>query len=86
MCEPTTAGELCQYLNAVAWMRNAIPHFAERVAPLYKLLEAAYTKSRKRTKRSIASITLSSLGWSRSIGTTDGSAPDADMTTGERAV
>lgn len=61
--EPESAGELCEYIHGMAWMSNAIPRFAERSAPLYSVLEEAYRISGKRTKKSIARIPLSKLGW-----------------------
>lgn len=62
--EPITAAELCQYLHAATWMANAIPRFAERAQPLRDILENAYKRSGKRTKKSIAKIQLRDLGWS----------------------
>lgn len=61
--EPSNAAELCQYVHCAAWMSNAIPRFAERAAPLYDLLDAAYNKVGKRTKKAIARLSLKSLGW-----------------------
>ena len=63
MSEPKTADELCQFVHCCRWMSVVIPNFVQRVAPLVELLEAAYKKSGRRTKRSIKSIKLSSLSW-----------------------
>ena len=41
----------------------AIPKLAERMAPLVKVLDEAYAKSGKRTKRSIRNMSLNSLSW-----------------------
>ena len=41
----------------------AIPKLAERMAPLIKILDEAYAKSGKRTKRSIRNMLLNSLSW-----------------------
>ena len=40
-----------------------IPNFAQRVDPLLQVLEEAYKKSGRRTKRSIRGIDLRSLSW-----------------------
>lgn len=61
--ETRTAGELCQYVHCIAWMRSAIPRYSERVAPLYTLLEAVYKKVGKRTKRKIENMNSYDLGW-----------------------
>ena len=44
-------------------MRNGIPDHSRRIAPLRNILEKAFQKSGKRTKRSIKRIPLKSLGW-----------------------
>lgn len=48
---PPTAGELCKYAHALAWVRTSIKHFLERSAPLHELLEKTYQKSGKYTSR-----------------------------------
>jgi len=63
MQNPKTADELAEFIYCCRWMSNSIPNFATRVAPLSKLLEEAYTRFGKRTKRSIKSIALSNLSW-----------------------
>lgn len=60
---PDNAGELCEYVHCAGWMSQGIPDFAKRVAPLRALLEVAYRKSGKRTKKSIAKLPVTSLGW-----------------------
>ena len=60
---PRTAVELSEFIYCCRWMSVAIPDFASRCAPLTKLLEAAYTKTGKRNKRSIRNVALSSLPW-----------------------
>ena len=60
---PQTAAELSDFVYCCRWMSIAIPNFAERVEPLTKILESAYAKSGKRTRRSIRSIDLRSLSW-----------------------
>lgn len=61
---PRTAGELCEYVQGSKWISWSISRFAERVAPLRKLLEAIYTKADgSRKQKSIAKIPLSELGW-----------------------
>jgi len=44
-------------------MAIAIPDFAKRIGPLNDVHEEAFTKSGKRTKRSIQKIALSTLSW-----------------------
>lgn len=62
---PKTAGELSQYIHCLQWMSQSIPDFANRISSMRKVLEAAYRKTGKRNKRSIASVPLSSLSWGR---------------------
>ena len=44
-------------------MSNSIPDFATRISLLNDVLEDAYSRSGKRTKRSIKNIALSNLSW-----------------------
>ena len=44
-------------------MSISIPNFASRVAPLSDILEEAYTRAGRRTKRSIKCIKLATLSW-----------------------
>ena len=44
-------------------MQNGIPDHARSVAPLREILETAYKKTGKRTKRSIRNLPLTTLGW-----------------------
>ena len=62
---PVTAGKLCEYVHCAGWMSQGIPEFAKRIAPLRSLLEVAYKKSGKRTKKSISKIYLSTIGWNQ---------------------
>jgi len=66
MDSPQNAAELSQVLNCLQWMSQAVPKFAERAYPLRKILDAAYTKSGKRTSRSIRKYKLKDLGWNES--------------------
>lgn len=61
--EPRNAAELSQFLNCLQWMSPFIPDFVRRSAPLREILEQAYTRSGKRTTRSVKGISLKSLGW-----------------------
>eukprot|EP00171_Calliarthron_tuberculosum_P004595 IDg4595t1 len=63
MHKPINAGELCEFVHCMRWMALAIPQFSERVAPLQAVLEAAYAKAGRRTKRAIKNIPLASLSW-----------------------
>ena len=61
---PRLAGELVQYVHCTQWMASAIPDYARSVAPLRDLLERAYARSGKRTKRSVQNLSLSGdLTW-----------------------
>ena len=60
---PTTAAELCQYVHCLQWMSQAIPDISQRVASFRNVLEEAYKKSGKRTRRSIKNIKLADLSW-----------------------
>lgn len=62
---PETAGELSQFIYCLQWMSYSIPDFANRIKPLREVLEAAYKRSGKRTRKSINKIALSSLSWGR---------------------
>lgn len=45
--------ELCEYVHAVTRLSVGIPYFAHRIGLLCELLELAYTKIGKRTKKSL---------------------------------
>ena len=60
---PETAGDLCQYIHCLQWMPLTISDFSDRVALLRDVLEEAYVRSGKRTRKSIQRITLSQLSW-----------------------
>ena len=60
---PQNAGELCEFVHCCRWMYMALPLFSQRVSLLNNVLEEAYTKSGRRTKRSIRSIPLKNLSW-----------------------
>lgn len=63
---PRTAGKLCEYVRGASWLASSLPCFAEQVAPLRALLEAAYSKmGGRRTKKSIAKIPPDSFGWNK---------------------
>lgn len=54
--EPKNGSELAEFIYSARRMSNCLPHFCEVSKPLVDNLEAAYTKSGRRTKRSIQSI------------------------------
>lgn len=66
---PINAGELCEYVPCISWMQNGIPDHARLTAPLLALLGKAYSKTDKRPKRSVKSISLSSHGWCKTHNT-----------------
>lgn len=59
MRTPTRGDELQQLLCASNWMRTSIPSYSELVAPLQALLEKAASGLKKRTKRSLARVDIS---------------------------
>ena len=58
MKRPKMAHELQQFLCATNWMRNSIPAYSKRVAPIQQLLEECYKKAGKRTKRALRNLSL----------------------------
>ena len=60
---PETADELCEFVHCCRWMAISIPDITRRVAPLVEILQQAYAKVGRRTKRSIRGIQLQSLSW-----------------------
>lgn len=58
---PRMGNELQQFLCATNWMRTSIPEYAKVIAPLHRLMEDVYKKTKSRTKRSVAKIHLNSL-------------------------
>lgn len=63
MAFPNTADELAEFVYCTRWMSVCIPDFARRIAPLVELLDKAYKKSGRRTKKSIKNIKLRELSW-----------------------
>lgn len=62
---PRTAGELSQFVHCLRWMSNSIPQFSERSAILNDVLEKAYKRTGRRTKRSVPNISLDTLSWGK---------------------
>ena len=60
---PRSADELSQFVHCSRWMASAIPDLARRIKPLNDILEDAYTRVGRRTKRAIRKISISSLSW-----------------------
>lgn len=60
---PKTAEELAQLIHCCRWMSLSIPDFTRRIVPLNDMLEAAFKKAGKRTKKSICKILLQRLSW-----------------------
>lgn len=60
---PRTAEELSQFIYCCRWMSLAIPNFTQRIGPLNDVLEEAFAKSGKRTKKSIRKVALNSVSW-----------------------
>lgn len=64
MQPPQTGSHLQQLQCALQWVKFGIPDFIKLTAPLQKFMERVYQFCGKRTKRSVARVRLSSLGWS----------------------
>ena len=58
-----TANELCEFVHCCRWMSLVIPNFAALIEPLTAVLESAYAKTGRCTKRSIKGIRLHTLSW-----------------------
>ena len=62
---PQTGSHLQQFICALQWVKNGIPQFSERIAPLHDFMEKIYTRAGNRTKRAVSRYRLSELGWGR---------------------
>ena len=51
MLPPNNAAQLQQFLASCYWVRNFIPAYAQLIAPLQDLLNAALSKAKKRNAR-----------------------------------
>lgn len=65
MVSPTSGADLQQFLCAMQWMRNEMPSFSSIIRPFAEFLEKVYQHTGRRTKRSVASVQLSKIGWSQ---------------------
>lgn len=61
--EPETGAALAQFIYCTRWMSNCLPNFSRVSQPLIDILEEAFKKSGKRTKRSIKNIKLATSSW-----------------------
>lgn len=61
---PRTRAPLQRFLRAWQWMCSSIPQFSSIISALSEFLEKVYKHVGKRTKRSVAGVLLSQLGWS----------------------
>lgn len=61
MKHPEFAGDLQQFLCATNWIRSSIPMYSEVIAPLHNLMELCYKKAGRRTRKSVAKISLAGL-------------------------
>lgn len=59
MPKPKMGRELQQLNCAANWMRTSIPNFSKIIQPLHNLLEDAYKKAGKRTKKAVEKIRIS---------------------------
>lgn len=60
---PMNACGFCEYICSIGGMRSQNSDHAGRVAPLHGLLELAFKRTGKRTKRSIKSTPLFTICW-----------------------
>ena len=60
---PTNGAQLQQLLCAMQWVRTAIPKFSKVISELQEMMENAYQKAGKRTKRAVAKISLAAMKW-----------------------
>jgi hypothetical protein len=58
MQQPQNGADLVQYVAAVNWMRNAIPNYSKRVAPLQAALAKVFEGISRRTKKAAAAVSL----------------------------
>ena len=58
MQKPTFAHELQQVICAANWMRNSIPSYSQRIAPLHDLLESCYKEVGKRSKKALRKLSI----------------------------
>ena len=61
MAEPIDAAELMNFVHGVAWFRGHIPYFAEISAPLYKVINEALEKYKRKTSVNARKVKLASL-------------------------
>lgn len=66
MQPPSTGGQLQKFMCALQWVKQGIPNFTTLTDPLHCFLENIYSHCEKRTKRAVARVLLSDLGWGRS--------------------
>lgn len=53
----------CDNMQCIACTSNDIPRFAERPEKIYDILESAYRKVGRRTKKVITKLNVHELGW-----------------------
>jgi RNase H-like domain found in reverse transcriptase/Reverse transcriptase (RNA-dependent DNA polymerase) len=58
MQEPQNGADLVQYVAAVNWMRNAIPNYSKRLAPLQATLAKLFEGKSRRTRKAAAAESL----------------------------
>jgi hypothetical protein len=63
MPEPTSAGDLLQWLASANWIRGSIPEYAKLVAPLQALLNDALRGLPDRRKSTAKKVALTDAGW-----------------------
>jgi hypothetical protein len=62
---PTTGAELMQFVCALGWLRTSLPEFTTLTAPLTDLLHKVHNAAGgARTKKAVAKIILTDVGWS----------------------
>ena len=61
MNPPATAGDLQQVSCALGWLRNHVPHYAARIAPLQSILKLLLAQTTRRTRMQACEIRIGPL-------------------------
>lgn len=76
MNQPKKANQLQQFLCATDWIRNALPAYSQKIAPLPNLMEKVYKEVVKSTKKVVRTISIDDewvVEYNKARGVTDGS-------------
>ncbi|ETI44070.1 hypothetical protein F443_11180 [Phytophthora nicotianae P1569] len=65
MSAPQIAGDKQQFICAVGWMRQNIPHLSALTAEFNSILDVATTSVGSLQKKKLQRVALMSIGWSQ---------------------